>query len=103
MPVNPLDSETQRRIRICVSKYLQLNGIEAAELAERMGIKRQSVLNYLSTATLTPRTIQKISEALRYPYELLIRGEEYYGTNRMDDLERRIKAIEDFLWPRDSH
>lgn len=99
MQDNPLDIERQRAIRIAVKKYLQANNISAAGLAGLMGLKTQTVVNYLSKAEISPRTVKKMSDALNYPYDMMIQGLYWEGESKMQELERRIKAIEDFLWP----
>lgn len=89
-----LSPEVQQKIRLAVKKYLKSNGLTEPDLAQLMGLRPQSVINYLSTANITPKTVKKMAEALNYPYELLLRGEFYLGPNRIDDLERRIEVLE---------
>ena len=98
MPKNPLDAAMQLKIRIAVKKYLQANKLNELRLAEMMGLKPQTVINYLSSADISPKTVKKISEALGYPYDLLIQGEYWEGETKMKELERRIKALEDFVY-----
>lgn len=93
-----LDGELQDKIRSCIKKYLVAHGMTDADLAGKMGISLQTVRNYLSTCNLTSRTVMRISDALSYPYSLLQKGELYLGETKIQELERRIKAIEDFLW-----
>ena len=92
------DGELQDKIRICIKKFLAAHGMTDADLAERMGVSLQTVRNYLSSSKLTLRTVKRMSEALSYPYSLLSKGELYLGETKIQELERRIKAIEDFLW-----
>lgn len=98
MPENPLDAAMQQKIRIAVKKYLQANKLNEPRLAEMMGLKPQTVTNYLSSAAITPKTVKKISDALGYPYDLLIQGEYWEGETKMQELERRIKALEEFVY-----
>lgn len=103
MPDNPLDAATQQKIRIAVKKYLQANKLNEPKLAEMMGLRPQTVINYLSTADITPKTVRKISDALGYPYDLLIHGEYWEGETKMKELERRIRALEDFVYRGEKH
>ena len=98
MPKNPLDAATQQKIRIVVKRYLQANKLSERELAEMMGLRPQTITNYLSRTDITPKTVRKISDALRYPYDFLIHGEYWEGETRMQELERLIKALEDFVY-----
>lgn len=98
MPANPLDAAMQQSIRIAVKKYLLANKLTEHRLAEMMGLKPQTVINYLSSADITPKTVKKISDALGYPYGLLIQGEYWEGETKMQELERRIKALEDYVY-----
>lgn len=97
MSENPLDATRQQNIRIAIKKYLHANKLSETKLAEIMGLKPQTVINYLSSADITPKTVRKFSDALDYPYDLLIAGEYWEGETKMQELERRIRAIEDFL------
>ena len=92
------DSELQDKIRGCVKKFGSAHGMTDADLAEKMGVSLQTVRNYLSSSKLTLRTVKRMSEALSYPYSLLSKGDLYLGETKIQELERRIKAIEDFLW-----
>lgn len=98
----------QKEIRGCVKTHLKAKGMTYKDLADRMLLSERTVTNYLSTVRMSARTVKKISEALDYPFELLIRGEQYYGPDilaRWEEkfqqlhsyckgLERRIKKLE---------
>ena len=95
MSEQPLTSERQSQIRDCIRAYITAKGITKEELAHSMGYSSaQTVHNYLSTKPLSERTIKKFSEALEYPYELLLKGEPYYGPGAYAALEARVAALE---------
>lgn len=95
-----LDADLQAKIRSCIKAFLNSRGMTEADLAEKMGLKVQTVWNYLARTELTAKTVKKFSDALSYPYDLLIEGEPYAETARLQDLEKRVSEAEkrlDFL------
>lgn len=103
MPRNPLDAVMQQNIRIAIKKYLHTNKLSEPELAKMMGLRPQTIINYLSKTDITPKTVKKISDALNYPYDLLIQGEYWEGETKMQELERRIKALENLVYRGELH
>lgn len=98
-----IDPETQQKIRTAIKQYLQVHMITEIELADKMGKGISTVRNYLSKSKISAGTVKLFSDALGYPYSMLIRGEYWEGETEMKKLERRIKEIEDFLWPDGKH
>lgn len=93
--INPL---TQNKIRTVVKKYLQANNLSETDLAEMMGLRPQTVKNYLYNTAISVKTVRNISRALEYPYDLLIQGEYWESETKIQELERRIKALEDYIF-----
>lgn len=88
----------QEAVRNCIKAYLQANGLTNKDLADRLGITLPSLNNYMSTKPLSEKTIGKIASALNYPYDLLIRGERYLGTNAYQKLEERVRRLEEIVF-----
>lgn len=95
--MSSIDPQIQESIRANVRAFMSVRGVTLQQLADKMGIKTQSLQNYFSTTNITARTVHKLSDALGYPYELLINGQPYVGDNDIMRLERRIRRIEEIL------
>ena len=85
-----------QRIRDCVKSYLKSRGMTYRELAERMQLTERTVTNYLSSIPMSAKTVRRISEALDYPYDLLIRGEQYVDPKTREGLEERLRKLEEY-------
>ena len=84
------------KIRECVKAYLKVKGYTYKDLANRIQLTERTVTNYLSTVRMSARTVKKISEALDYPFELLIRGEQYYGPDILARWEEKFQQLQDY-------
>ncbi len=92
-------TETQlSQIRDCIRGYMTAKGITAEDLAPLMGYTNsQTIHNYLSTKPISRKTLQKFSQSLEYPYDLLESGQAYYGPGAYAALEARVAALEDTI------
>lgn len=95
--MHSLNQELQDRICSNIRAYMAANALTPQDVADRMGIQRQSVNNYLSQKNLSERSIKKFSEALDYPYQLLVNGIPYTGEDKIAELERRLHRLEELL------
>lgn len=92
-----IPTEVQERIRLAVRTYVYSKGISQVELAAKMNIRTQTLYNYLSHGQITDRTVRKLSEALDYPYALLVNGLPYTEESQIDQILRRLQRIEEML------
>lgn len=60
-PREPLTRQVQAKIR----EALRQHGVTQEQLAERMGVSRQAVQQYLSAPCLQTATIEKLARAAR--------------------------------------
>lgn len=88
------DADLQAQIRACIKGFLMSKGLTEVELGARMGLKEQTVRNYLSGTRLSTDTIRKFADVLSYPYELLLKGEPYVEETSLEMLERRVSSLE---------
>ena len=92
----PFSEQQLSQIRDCIRAYMTARGIAAEDLAPLMGYtSAQTINNYLSTKPISRKNLQKFSQALEYPYDLLVRGEPYYGPGAYAALEARVAALEE--------
>ena len=91
------DADLQAQIRARIRGFLMSKGLTEVELAARMGLKEQTVRNYLSGSRLSVDTVRKFSDALSYPFELLVKGEPYVEETSIEMLERRVSSLEERL------
>ena len=84
------------KIRECIKTHLKVKGYTYKELAGKLGITERSMTNYLSTTRMSPKTVRRIAEALDYPYELLVRGEQYYSPDTNAQWQERFQQLQDY-------
>ena len=84
----------QNAVRSCIKTYLHVNGMTYKDLAEKSGYTLNYISNCMSNFDITTKAIKKFSEALDYPYDLLVRGEQFYGTSALQKLEERMRKLE---------
>ena len=89
----------QERIRACIRSYMAASGLSFQDLAGRMGYtSAQTVQNYLSSKPLSEKTVRRFSEALGYPFGLLLEGKPYHPEDAIARLEERVARIEAYLF-----
>ena len=84
------------KIRECIKTYLKVKGYTYKELANKLDITERSMTNYLSTTRMSPKTVKRIAEAIDYPYELLVQGEQYYSPDTNAQWQARFQQLQDY-------
>ena len=86
----------QDAVRNCIKTYLHVNGLSYKDLAEKSGYTLNYVRNSMSNFDITPRSLKRFADALEYPYDMLLRGEQYYGKKgKLEELEERVAKLEE--------
>lgn len=85
----------QEKVRECIKTYLNANGIDVHEAAQKIGIGYQTFRNYLYTKPLSERTVRKIAKGIGYPEDLLLNGEKFLKKTSLSDLKERVQKLEE--------
>lgn len=86
----------QDAVRTCIKTYLHVNGLSYKDLADKSGYTLSYIGNSMSNFDITTRSLKRFAEALDYPYDMLLRGEQYYGKKgKLEELEERVAKLEE--------
>lgn len=89
--------ELQEKMRDNIRSFMKLHNIDYQEIADQMGIQKQSLHNLLSKGTLSEKKARQLSEVLNYPYAMLIAGQPFLRETTLDEVVRRLERIERLL------
>ena len=89
--------EQQRIIRATIRWYMDVYSLSNNEVAEKMGIEPQSVRNYLNSAHISRKTLERFAKALDCsPLDLCLG--ETYPPNVISDIKGRLQKLEDAVF-----